>query len=462
MKTIIEQISDLENTRAAKAARMNDVMQKALEEGRTTDASEGEEFDTLQVEIKTIDADLVRLKALEQVQIAQAKAVPQTPSAPNESKVIPTVKATPRAAEKGIDFARYAMCVAKAKGNPMLALEVAKANYPERGDLQTVFKAAVSAGTTTAATWAKPLVEYENYTGDFIEYLRPATILGKFGQSGIPGLRRVPFNVKIAGQTSGGTASWVGEGKAKPLTKFDFSTVQLGFAKVAGISVLTDELLRFSNPAAEGLVRDSLRDCIVERLDKDFIDPAKAAVAGVSPASITNGVVAVVTSGNTGSADELRADLKKMFQNYIAAGMAPTTGVLIMSSTAALNISLMQNPLGQQEFPGLTMNGGVLAGLPVIVSDYVPAGTVIMLNASDVYLADDGVVDIAVSSEASLEMSDAPAQDAGAGTGASLVSMFQTNSVAIRAERYINWAKRRAAAVIYVTGAVWAGATPTP
>ena len=42
-------------------------------------------------------------------------------------------------------------------------------------------------------------------------------IIGKFGTNGIPALRRVPFNVRILGQTSGGDAYWVGEGAPKPV-----------------------------------------------------------------------------------------------------------------------------------------------------------------------------------------------------------------------------------------------------
>ncbi|WP_172962654.1 hypothetical protein, partial [Salmonella enterica] len=37
-------------------------------------------------------------------------------------------------------------------------------------------------------------------------------------------------------------------------------------------------------------------------------------------------------------------------------------------------------------------------------------------------------------------------------TGTELVSMFQTNSEAIRAERWINWKRRRTAAVAEISG----------
>src|SRR5690625_5756789 len=72
-----------------------------------------------------------------------------------------------------------------------------------------------------------------------------------------------------------------------------------------------------------------------------------------------------------------------------------------MPTTTALALSLMQNPLGQSEFPGITMNGVTLFGLPVIVSQYVPAGTVVLVNSSDIYFADEGGVAVDMSREAS-------------------------------------------------------------
>src|SRR5699024_7583580 len=202
--------------------------------------------------------------------------------------------------------------------------------------------------------------------------------------------------------TSGGEGYWVGEGKAKPLTKFDYSRRSLEPLKVANIAVVTEELLRDSSPSAEALVRDQLAAALRARLDTDFINPAKAAVSGVSPASITNGVTPIASAGN--DADGVRADIQAVFGSFIAANNAPTSGVWIMPATTALALSLMQNPLGQAEFPGISMNGGTLFGLPVIVSQYVPTayeadpsgapgvtGAVVSLvNASDIYFGDDG------------------------------------------------------------------------
>lgn len=458
-KTISEQVKDLENTRAAKSARMSEVMQKSIDEGRSTDETEAQEFDLLKGEVASLDADLVRLRSLEEINKAAAKPVQRADNGGSAAEVRGgNVLSLKTKLAPGIEFARYVMCLGAARGDTMHALEIAKARFPNEGErLHAVLKSAVAAGTTTDATWALPLVEYNQFAGDFVEYLRPATILGKFGQNGIPALRAVPFNIHVRGQTSGGSGYWVGQGKPKPLTKFGYEDIYLGFAKVANIAVLTEELLRFSNPSAEALVRDALRDALVERLDIDFVDPLKAAVANVSPASITNGVTPIGSSGN--DADAIRVDVKALMATYIAANVTPTSGVWIMSATTALSLSLLRNALGQKEFPEITMMGGRFEGLPVIVSEYVPTGSdgnlVILANASDIWLADDGNVVVDASREASLEMDDAPTNDSSTPTETTMVSMFQTNSVAIRAERFINWKKRRSSAVALLESVNW-------
>jgi HK97 family phage major capsid protein/HK97 family phage prohead protease len=461
MKTLAEQIAALEAKRAANTSRMEEVMQKSIEEGRSSDEAEQEEFDTLESEVEAIDHDLKRLRSLERAKAVSAKPVPVITERENDGTQARAgvVVKTRTDTKPGIGFARVVKCLGMAQGNRREALEMAQQRYPNDDSVINALKAAVAAGTVSDATWAGALVGEETTAfADFVEFLRPQTILGKFGNNGVPSLRQVPFRAALIGQTSGGNAYWVGEGKPKPLTAFDFNRTTLEPLKVANIAVVTDEVLRDSSPSAEMIVRDSLAAALRERLDTDFIDPAKAASAGISPASVTNGVSAIASTGN--DADAIREDIRLLFGVFIAANNAPTSGVWIMSATTALALSQMRNPLGQKEFPGITMLGGDFEGLPVIVSEYFApvsaGGFVALVNAQDIYLADDGGIRVDMSREASLEMKDSGlTQDATAGTGASLVSLWQTNTVGFLAERTINWAKRRATAVALLDEVNW-------
>ncbi len=471
MKTTAEQIAEFEATRVTKAAEMEAIMTKAAEAGETLDAEQSEQFDTLEAEIAAIDKHIGRLKQMQKAQAANAKPVTEEAGAQRMANVkaldfkeVQVRAKNTQKLEPGIAFARAAKCLALGHLEHRDAIGIAKSLYDGQDSIiaatqRLVTKAAVAAATTSDATWAGPLVGDETSVfADFVEYLRPQTILGRFGTNGIPSLRRVPFRVPLIGQTSGGDGYWVGEGQAKPLTKFDFERKTLEPLKVANIAVATMEVIRDSSPAADGIIRDQLAAALRERLDIDFIDPAKAAVAGVSPASILNGVAGIPSSGNT--ADDVRADIRALFNAFIAANNAPTSGVWLMPATTALALSLMQNPLGQAEFPGISMTGGELFGLPVIVSEYIPtasAGAVVALvNASDIYLGDEGGVDLSMSTEASLQMDNAPDNPTTASTV--LVSLWQRNLVGFRAERAINWARRRASAVAYLTGVNWGAA----
>lgn len=453
-----QKIKDFRAAAEEKRKAMHAIMEKAGDE--TLDQKQAEEYDTLRDEIEAIDKHIARLESLEEANVKSAQPVDDQSgmvrrAGPAAGGAVAKVKEN---LAPGIEFTRYVMCLGAAKGDLATAAAIAEKRFPHSERINLTLKAAVAAGTTTDPTWALPLVEYNQFAGDFVEFLRPQTIIGKFGTGNIPSLRRVPFNIHIRGQNAGGAGYWVGQGAPKPLTKFGYTDVYLPWAKVANIAVLTEELMRFSNPSAELLVRQSLADALIERLDTDFVDPDKAAVANVSPASITNGVTQIQASG-TGDADDVRTDVKAMMQTYIAANLTPTTGVWIMSATTALSLSLMTNALGQKEFADITMMGGMFMGLPVIVSQYVApdsdGGFVILANASDIWLADDGNVVIDASREASLQMLDDPTNNSATPTATTMVSMFQTNSVAIRAERFINWQKRRAEAVAVLAGVHW-------
>ena len=462
-KTIAEQISAFEATRVAKAAELETIMTGT--DGETLDAESAEAADTLTDEIKSIDDHLKRLRLVESLKASTAKPVAgvvDTKSGSDARDVrMPIQVKAQQKSDPGIEFAR----LAKVKALAFLSqgehrqVDVAKALYGENSLVYgIVSKASVVAGASVAGNWAEDLVGDETSVyADFAEFLRPMTIVGKFGQGNIPNLRRVPFRTPLIGQTGGGQAYWVGEGKPKPLTAFDFNRTTLDELKVATISVVTEELLRKSSPSADAILRDALAAAVAERIDIDFIDPDKAAAAGVSPASITNGVVAIASSGN--DADAIREDIRALMATFVAANNPPTSAVFIMSSANALAVSLMRNPLGQQEFPGITMNGGTLEGIPVIVSEYfapvTAGGFVALVNASDIYFADEGGVMVDVSREASLQMLDNPTNDVVTPTATSMVSMWQTNSVAFRAERILNWAKRRASAVALLDEVNW-------
>jgi HK97 family phage major capsid protein/HK97 family phage prohead protease len=441
--TISEHIQNLENKRAAVAGRMADIMKIGADEDRTLNDEESTEHDGLAVQVKSIDADLARWREHEKLQITSAVAVPPIP-APRPTYPSISVKAN---VPLGTAFVRAACAQLVCKGNVRDAVQYAEERWKDSTpEVALYLKAAVAPGTTTDATWASPLVN-QNVSNEFIELLRPATILGK-----IPGLRQVPFNTKVPTQTAGGTYGWVGESKPKPVSKLAFSSTSLGVSKAAGIIVLTKELVMLSNPSAEALVRADMIAGIAQFLDQQFIDPAVAAVAGVNPASITNGAPTAAATTNP------LADIIGLISHFATNNIAVGGVTFIMSAANALSLTFRTNLDGSPEFPGVTINGGSYKGLTFITSQ--AAGTnVIAMQPSLVLYADDGGVTIDASEQASLQMDSAPMSPADATTV--LVSLWQNNCVGLRAERFINWAKANANAVKYLTATAWPAPTGT-
>src|SRR5690625_304739 len=462
--TVSEQIKALSAKRESNRARMTTLAEKAAEEGRTMDDAEGEEYDDLASEIKTIEKDLSRLSQLQDVARSSAEPVAgKTRSEGSASRQGVRVSVPDEKTEPGINFARLARVRALARIDDRYdnARHAAKSLYGENSKIYGHLKqrANVPAASTGDDDWAGFLVgEETDVYADFIEFLRPQTILGKFGTDGIPALRSVPFNVPLIGVTSGATAYWVGEGDAKPLTSFEGERNALQPYTVAALAAATKQLLRRSSPSADRLIRDALADAVIERMDVSFIDPANGG-GQAAPASITNGIDPIGTTGC--DADAIRCDISAMVTAISKARNPFSSGVWIMSSQMAVALWQMRNPLGQREFPDLGLNGGIFEGFPVIVSDYLgdeqymATGHVALVNASDIYIGDEDNLDVTMSEDASLEMVDNPTGSSTDPTPAQLVNMFQTNSVAFRVEREIGWMRRRPGAVALLSGANW-------
>lgn len=465
MKTIKEQIAALEATRAANAARIKAIADDAQAKGVTIgDGAEGEEFDTLSGEIESIDKDLVRLHKLDKINLEQLKEIPASVGTQPGRAVevrhsgITHVKSN---IEPGVRFARYAQALVRGNFNPMAVLQAIEADgvwMRSTPELAMIAKTAIPAADSTTSGWASELAYAQNMASEFIEYLRPMTILGR-----IPNFRPAPFNMRVGGLSSGTTGYWVGQGRAIPVSKGVSTSVTLAITKAAGLSAMTKELARLSTPSAELMIRDDLAKAVVETIDEAFINPNNSGVANEKPASIINGVTPVTPTGTTYAA--MRTDIQTLMETSFDANLDTEGSVWIMSHSTALKLSMMVNALDQRVNPAMTAKGGEFQGYPVITSQRLQItgspqynDIIIFLHPREIYLADDGQVTLESSDQVSLELLDNPTNlSTGATQPTTVVSMFQTESIAIKAVRYINWAKRRATAAQWIQAALYTG-----
>jgi HK97 family phage major capsid protein len=442
-----DRIESLYSERAGKVAIAEGLHEKATAENRMLSATEQATFDTATADAERLNEQITGLEKLEAVSAKSARPLGMAPGYPTSHN--PAARVQERGMSglpKGTAFARYAMCLAAGRGNLHQSLEYAKTAFSATSpEVVKVIKAAVAAGTTTDPTWAGPLVEYQTMQDEFIDLLRPATIVGR-----INGFRQVPFNVRIPRQTSSTSVGWVGEANPKPVSKMGFDAITMPFSKIAGIVAITEELARFSSPSAEALVRSDLVETIATFIDVQFIDPSVVAnPAANSPASITNGAQAIPSSGSTFA--QIDADLTAAI-SFMAGQQLPLRGLYwVMSSRTRIALENLRTSQDELAYASLAANG-TLKGLAVVDSNSVPIVAddttfIALIAPGEILLADDGGVTLDASREASIAMSDD-------GTG-SLVSLWQNNLIGLRAERFIHWMPRRSACAVTITGVTY-------
>lgn len=436
-----ERIAELLKQRAAKSSVLEDLLAKVEKEDRTFNADEQTAFDTTKKEIEDIDGHVTRLKETEAILAKGALAV-------NQPRIV-----TVNNVAKGIRFARMCQAVAASRGNFMQAQEIARNNWPDDHDITSILRAqamgvtraAVAAGTTTDPAWAGALVAAQTLSGELIELVMKEAVIGQLGQ-----VRRVPFNVRIPREVAAlGTVQWVGQGASKPVGKGSYDFVTIPWAKVALIVVITEELARFSNPAAETLMRDSLVRAIKDFLDDQFVGSGVAPVAGVSPGGITNALpVGQIIISSGGTVSNIQADLIGAVSK-LNANNAPRAPTWIMHPQTLINIAGQINAFGQPAFP--TAANKTLMGYPVITSAHVSPAEVILLDQAGVLLASDDSVTVDVSREASVQMDGAPATPP-----TPLVSFWQQNLIGLKAEQFAYWMRARDADVVLINAVDYA------
>ncbi|XZW19035.1 phage major capsid protein [Acinetobacter baumannii] len=431
---------------AQKNAEKQGIVTKALDAGQTPNEEEEKQIDGIDAEIATLEKNIARVKEMiAQGEKAATTATPVAGQNPQEAQN--SANGNPNPTEqivvksnlpKGMPFAQFARakmlaCHEQKKGTLLTVVDAAKQLGYGEDVVQYVEKATL--GTTTDAGFAAPLVHRDTYTGDFIELLRNATIFDK-----LKGYRSVPFNIEISGQLSGGSAQWVGEGARKPLTNPTFGNVEVDEHKLAAITVYTQELLRRADPAIDRLVLDDLIEASKALIDTTFL--GTQAETSTTPIGILNGVTAITPSGNT--AAQIEADLLKLITAFVTANLSTDNSYFLMSETRAMQYALLRDALGNTYFNGMNFNGTrSLLGIPVVTSQAV-GDKVILVKMSELLVAEDGGVDVAYSDQATLV------------DGSTTHNLWQENKFAIRVEKFITWAKRRAIAAAYIDY------TPTP
>lgn len=438
LKHLKAQLAAVMATLAAKQKNMATIMTKAHDEKRTPNDTEEAEIQVIEGEMAKLEKNAERLRGLiKATENAENTLTPVAGDNPEQAGASADGEKQPQNAGKNVTVTEQKLApgigfvqMAKAKalsaklatqGSYVSAVEIAKSSGMHPKVVEELEKAVQVMDTTNSGV----LVPTTPLTDEFVELLRADTIVDKLASK----MRKADFNSTIAGMATGATSQWVGEGEAKPVTNATYNSVTLKRHKVAGISVLTEELSRFNLFKADQRILDDLIESNRMLIDLTFIDDQ--AQNERRPAGSLNG--ATITEVAASDATTIKAALAGLRRQFISDNLSLSDAAYIMSENRANEWAELETPLGAPVFPGLQADKGqkTINGIPVIESE--SAGTIVeLVKASEFYLADEGQVEVAYSKDATITMPDGK-----------LVHLFQENKEAIRAERFITWAKRR-------------------
>ncbi|MPZ38494.1 MAG: hypothetical protein GEU95_10560 [Rhizobiales bacterium] len=246
--------------------------------------------------------------------------------------------------------------------------------------------------------------------------------------------RLVPPQTFVSATTLAIVGNEVGEAKGKFLSRLELTPASLEKQKAVALVVMTADALREAGPAGLNFVNAELRNAVIAAADQIFLD------------AVTTGLTPLVGSATPS------ADIKLLLD---ATNLASGSRIVLVVPPPGINSLLMTQ--ASLSPANLTTNGGEFAGIRTVVTDALPGGTVVAIDASGVVAADEGLT-LDTARHASLQFDDATSQASDSPpVPTTTVNLWQTNSVGLRAERHFRFTARDTAVAI-MTGATWATA----
>lgn len=268
------------------------------------------------------------------------------------------------------------------------------------------------------------------------------------------GASSLPPSVRLLSEGAPAVAGWLGRGgKAIRVSKISLAQSTMVPFLVGALAVAARESVASSemSPVLARILSDAIDDAV----DEALLAYGSAGVADEYPAGLLNGCPTVASGGT--AVTNVAADFENALATLSAMGSNLRQLVVLLHAHTAGDLATWRTTEGVAAFPEMTPAGGTLFGMPAYATARAPVlgspwlGSIQIVDASDVAIVDIGARP-SLSTQTSIEMSDAPTGDTTTPTAASsLISMFQADATAIKIVRGVNWKLRRGLGVT-ITG----------
>lgn len=256
-------------------------------------------------------------------------------------------------------------------------------------------------------------------TAEFVDVVAKASGFGQL----YPDFHHVAFNTRFNAPASA-RARFVPEGNMISASSDSLDSYVHDSKKVSTIVLMSEDSLE--SEYAEEHIEAAMVQGVSSALDEQFLDASLATSDGPTP--ITVGAERITATGN--SAESLPLLLRNFSWQKPA---------LIMHNELAASTALSANLSGGAVFLGLSSLGGNIAGVRCVCTENATldstGGEIVLVDCARI-AASIGDIRISRSSAATIQLDDAIDSN---GDASELVPLWQTGTVAIKAELYVNW-----------------------
>lgn len=279
------------------------------------------------------------------------------------------------------------------------------------------------------------------FSQDVIELLRPASVLRFLGAVMLPmatGTMRIP---KITG---GVTAAYIGENAQIGTSQLVLGQLALTFKKLTALVPVSGDLVRYSSPGADALVRDDAVRSNAQRENQGFL--RDDGMDG-TPKGMRNWVVAANVTNSAGTTlANMVTDLSTAILGLVNNNIPEGRWAWILNPRSWMNLMMVQTTTGAFAFRD-EMSRGTLMGYPFARTTTLPGsgatGEYYLANMADMVIGESQNFMVDTSLEASY---------VDAVTGLT-VSAFQNDQMLIRTISEHDFVARRGEAISVIQAA---------
>lgn len=429
----MNKIASLRQKRGQVKSLRDAAIDTAINETRGLTVDEQKQVDDLENEIKGLD-NLIALAVkseAESVEAAKTIAARVEVDATGSKEV---------KREKGDAVSRIIRSVAHAKGQGTGLRGAAEFCESVLHDGEVA--KALAAGTGSSGGFLVP----ENYSAELIEYLRPLSVVRKMGARTVP---LVNGNMSLPKITGGSSAAYLGENTNIATTQQSFGLVRLSAKKLAALTPISNDLIRFSSPQADAFVRTDLVTSIAQAEDQNFLrnDGTGAGPKGLrywAPSANRMTVNATVNLVN------VTADSSRLMLALMNANVGMTNAGWIMAPRTKMYLGDIRDGNGNKAFPEIDNNQ--FRGFPIGVTTNVPINLAVTgTSESELYFVDFADVVIGEVPGMEIDVSNTAAYHDGSG----VVAAFSQDQTVIRVIMHNDMVVRHTESVAVFTDVDW-------